>query len=77
MNNHLKYPSNCSNLNDSSPINNLSKTNDELLGRIVSHLDVITLSKIKSVFKIWKELCKVVINQKTPSLIKPSKSKKE
>jgi len=62
---------------DSSSISNFSDINDDLLGGILSHLDVITLSKNKSVCKRWEELCKLVIDRKAPSPIKPFTSNKE
>jgi len=80
QNNHhrpLKKQSKGSNGDDFSSISHLSELNDDLLGRILSHLDVINLLKKKSVCKRWEELCTLVVDRKAPLPIKPFQSKVE
>eukprot|EP00548_Thalassiothrix_antarctica_P012927 CAMPEP_0194171132 /NCGR_PEP_ID=MMETSP0154-20130528/5743_1 /TAXON_ID=1049557 /ORGANISM="Thalassiothrix antarctica, Strain L6-D1" /LENGTH=143 /DNA_ID=CAMNT_0038883291 /DNA_START=108 /DNA_END=535 /DNA_ORIENTATION=+ len=40
------------------------RENDDILGNILSFLDVIELSQKKPVCKQWKNLCKIVIDRK-------------
>jgi len=62
---------------DSSSISHISGLNDDLLGIILSHLDVITLSPKKAVCKRWEKICTLVVDRKAPSPITPFQSKSE